>query len=71
MCRMWTRNLNVQWPPVQPLWQAVETKFYGDRAGQLRDPFGHMWTLMSHVEDVSHEEIRLGMAKLYGGDVIG
>jgi PhnB protein len=51
--------------------QAVETKFYGDRAGQLRDPFGHMWTLMTHVEDVSHEEMRLRMAKLYGGDIIG
>lgn len=51
--------------------QAVETKFYGDRAGQLRDPFGHLWTLMTHVEDVSAEEMRLRMAKLYGGDVIG
>jgi PhnB protein len=51
--------------------QAVETKFYGDRAGTLRDPFGHLWTLMTHVEDVSLEEMRLRMAKLYGGDVIG
>jgi PhnB protein len=51
--------------------QALEIKFYGDRAGQLRDPFGHLWTLMTHVEDVSHEEMRLRMAKLYGGDIIG
>jgi PhnB protein len=51
--------------------QAVETKFYGDRAGQLRDPFGHLWTLMTHVEDVSVELMRQRMAKLYGGDVIG
>ncbi len=51
--------------------QPVETKFYGDRAGTIRDPFGHLWTLMTHVEDVSVEEMRIRMAKLYGGDVIG
>ena len=36
---------------------AVETKFYGDRAGQLRDPWGHNWTIMTHVEDVSPAEL--------------
>lgn len=34
----------------------VETKFYGDRSGSLRDPFGHRWTVSTHVEDVSTEE---------------
>jgi len=34
----------------------VETQFYGDRAGKLQDPFGHIWWIASHVEDVSHEE---------------
>lgn len=34
----------------------VETKFYGDRAGTLRDPFGHRWTVSTHVEEVSVAE---------------
>ncbi len=37
--------------------QAVEDKFYGDRSGTLLDPFGHQWTLSTHVEDVSMEEV--------------
>jgi len=37
--------------------QPVENKFYGERAGCLVDPFGHNWTLMTHVEDVSPEEM--------------
>ena len=32
-------------------------QFWGDRYGQLRDPFGHIWSLAQHVEDVSPEEI--------------
>ena len=35
----------------------VENQFYGDRAGTLVDPFGHRWTLSTHVEDVSPEEM--------------
>jgi PhnB protein len=35
----------------------VEDKFYGDRMGSLRDPFGHEWTLGTHVEDVSPSEM--------------
>lgn len=35
----------------------VENKFYGDRMGELTDPFGHRWYLGTHVEDVSPEEI--------------
>lgn len=38
--------------------QPVETKFYGDRTGQLQDPFGHVWGFATHVEDVPEEEIR-------------
>jgi PhnB protein len=37
--------------------QPMETKFYGDRSGSVLDPFGHRWTLSTHVEDVSPEEI--------------
>jgi PhnB protein len=36
----------------------VADQFYGDRAGTLADPFGHVWTLSTHTEDVSHEEIK-------------
>lgn len=35
----------------------VENHFYGDRAGTIEDPFGHRWTIGTHVEDVSPEEI--------------
>jgi PhnB protein len=35
----------------------VALQFYGDRSGTLRDPFGHEWTLATHVEDVSPEEM--------------
>ena len=37
--------------------QPVENKFYGDRMGTLKDPFGHQWALGTHVEDVSPEEM--------------
>jgi PhnB protein len=37
--------------------QPLENKFYGERAGTLVDPFGHNWTLMTHVEDVTPEEM--------------
>lgn len=36
----------------------VDNQFYGDRAGTLTDPFGHVWTVATHVEDVSMEEIQ-------------
>ncbi|MGF1578944.1 MAG: VOC family protein [Gemmataceae bacterium] len=35
----------------------VEDQFYGDRAGQLKDPFGHTWTLATHKEDLTKEEL--------------
>jgi PhnB protein len=35
----------------------VENQFYGDRSGQLEDPFGHRWSIATHVEDVSPEEM--------------
>jgi PhnB protein len=34
----------------------VENQFYGDRSGQFEDPFGHRWSVATHVEDVSAEE---------------
>lgn len=44
--------------------RAVTNQFYGDRNGQLEDPFGHIWTFSTHVEDVSPEEIERRLAKL-------
>ena len=38
--------------------EELEDKFYGDRAGQIEDPFGHRWSLMTHIEDVSEEEMQ-------------
>ena len=36
----------------------VQDQFYGDRSGTLIDPFGHKWTLATHKEDVSDEELQ-------------
>jgi PhnB protein len=38
--------------------RAVRDEFYGDRVGDLVDPFGHQWTLASRIEDVSADEVR-------------
>jgi PhnB protein len=35
----------------------LENKFYGDRSGTLKDPFGHQWEIATHVEDVPPEEM--------------
>jgi len=43
----------------------AEDQFYGDRDGYMVDPFGHGWTVASHVEDVAPEEMMRRMAKLY------
>lgn len=42
----------------------VVDQFYGDRSGTLTDPFGHVWTVATHVEDVSPEEMERRMAAL-------
>ncbi len=41
--------------------QPLENKFYGERAGTLVDPFGHVWTLMTHIEDVPPQEMKKRM----------
>ena len=42
----------------------VQDQFYGDRTGTLVDPFGHVWSIGTHKEDVSTEELQRRMAKL-------
>ncbi len=39
----------------------LENQFWGDRMGSLTDPFGHQWSLATHVEDVSEEEMSTRM----------
>jgi PhnB protein len=63
-----TAVMAINVPDVDRLWeQAVAAgceviypladQFYGDRAGRLRDPFGHQWMLSAHIEDVDREEL--------------
>nr|XP_061806032.1 uncharacterized protein Mb0911c-like [Nerophis lumbriciformis] len=33
-------------------------QFYGDRSGTLKDPFGHMWIIASHIEDLTPEQLQ-------------
>jgi PhnB protein len=40
----------------------VKDQFYGDRSGSVVDPFGHLWSIATHIEDVSPEEIEKRMA---------
>ncbi|MGB5810629.1 MAG: VOC family protein [Polyangiales bacterium] len=44
----------------------VEDQFYGDRAGQFVDPFGHRWSVASHIEDLTPDEIATRAAKMMG-----
>jgi PhnB protein len=45
------------------LQRPVEDQFYGDRSGSIADPFGHVWHLATHVEDVSPEEMEKRQAE--------
>jgi PhnB protein len=45
----------------------VENQFYGDRSGQLEDPFGHRWNLATHVEDVAPDEMAKRAAEAMAG----
>ena len=42
----------------------LQDQFYGDRSCTLVDPFGHRWTIATHVEDVAPEEMQRRMAEL-------
>lgn len=47
--------------------EAVSDKFYGDRIGSLTDPFGHVWHVATHKEDVSIEEMQKRAQAAHGG----
>ena len=48
------------------LFKPVADQFYGDRSGSLTDPFGHKWTIATHKEDVSPEEMKRRASALFG-----
>jgi PhnB protein len=70
--------LNLHTEDVDALWRrAVEAgaevlhplqdQFWGDRHGQLTDPFGHRWGLAQHLRDVPPEEVVRAAAEAFGG----
>lgn len=46
----------------------VENQFWGDRMGTVIDPYGHRWTLATHVEEVSPQEMQNRMANFAKAD---
>ncbi|HEY4382554.1 MAG TPA: VOC family protein [Acidobacteriaceae bacterium] len=42
----------------------VEDQFYGDRSGFIQDPFGHLWGIATHIEDVKPKELEERMKKM-------
>jgi PhnB protein len=44
----------------------LQDQFYGDRSATLVDPFGHCWTISTHIEDVTPEEIEKRLAAMQG-----
>lgn len=50
---MFAKAIDLGATAIKPL----QDQFYGDRSGTLADPFGHVWTIATHKEDVSPEEI--------------
>jgi PhnB protein len=63
-----TAIMTITVPDVDQLWERavaagceilfpLADQFYGDRAGRLRDPFGHQWMLSMHIEDVDRAEM--------------
>lgn len=45
----------------------VRDEFYGDRTGTIEDPFGHVWSIATHKEDLSMPELRKRAAEAIGG----
>ena len=43
----------------------LENQFYGDRMGTVTDPFGHQWSVGTHVEDVTPAQLKERMEKLF------
>ena len=48
--------------------QPLQDMFWGDRHGQLIDPFGHRWGISQHLRDVPPEEVARAAAAMFGGE---
>jgi uncharacterized glyoxalase superfamily protein PhnB len=59
----WKRAIDAGCKEAMPL----ALQFWGDRYGQVTDPFGLRWAVMTHVEDVSPEEMGKRAAKMFAG----
>jgi len=46
---------------------AVQDMFWGDRYGVVEDPFGHRWSVATHIRDVTPEEILAAAGQMGGG----
>jgi PhnB protein len=46
----------------------LQEMFWGDRHGEIFDPFGHRWGLAQHLRDVPADQIRAAAAAMFGGD---
>ncbi len=46
------------------LLKPVQDQFYGDRSGFIQDPFGHLWSIATHIEDVSPKDMEERMKKV-------
>jgi PhnB protein len=46
--------------------QPLADMFWGDRHGQLTDPFGHRWNISQHLRDVPHDDVVAAAARLFG-----
>jgi PhnB protein len=58
----WERAVDAGAEVAQPL----QDQFWGDRQGQLVDPFGHKWNLAQHMRDIPKEEIAEAAAAVFG-----
>ena len=45
----------------------IEDQFYGDRSGQFLDPWGHRWSVATHIEDVAPDEMERRAKAMLGG----
>lgn len=45
--------------------QPLQDTFWGDRHGQLQDPFGHRWNVSQHLRDVPHDEVVAAAAQAF------
>ena len=45
----------------------LKDEFYGDRTGQVMDPFGYKWSIATHKEDVGQQEMQQRMEKFFAG----